>query len=159
MATMTHRALDVSLLLVLVLAAGCADVPGHDDPRTSSDFSESGTCDGLGASCYERAQSQCTSGCEFKPTCHSPFTEQCAVIRDGNACDSDSSCHWSSGVCEVAVGIACDAYETQTACAAEPLHECVWSSACTGSSRTYCDDLHNSAACTGDLGCTWTPGS
>jgi len=153
------------LALCALLLAGCPELVSVDDPRTidtdpGSDgvTADNGLCTGSPVSCEDRSQAQCNSGCSLQTMCHSPDTERCAAKRNPDQCDGTTGCRWSIGTCKVERGGACGIYESQTACSNDdPLHECVWGTACDGYA-SYCYEITTAAACSANLGCTWRPG-
>jgi hypothetical protein len=143
-----------------MLLGACPDLVKEDDPRNvvgggSGDGGMQG-CIGSPVFCEDRSQSQCNSGCTFEPNCHSPTLERCAGYRNPTTCDADAACHWQLDTCKSDIG-GCSAYESQTACQNDPLHQCIWGPACAGE-RRQCFEIQTSAACTANLGCTWSPG-
>ncbi len=145
-------------IFVLVALAACSDVPGTDDPRTSSSYVENGSCGGTEALCEDRAQAQCNSGCMVATGCKSVALEQCAAIHDPNACASNTSCQWFEGACEVQLGLACNTNSTQVDCSNDVSGACTWGPTCTGYPSS-CFDAMTKAACTANVGCSWTPGN
>ena len=153
-----------NLVLCGVLLAGCPELVSVDDPRTigtgpgsGGSSADKGLCTGSPVFCDDRSQAQCNSGCGLQAMCHSPDLERCAAYRNPDQCDADTACYWSTDTCHVERGGACGIYQSQTACFDEPLHECIWGTACDGSA-TYCFELKTAAACTANLGCAWKPG-
>ncbi len=145
------------LIFALWLLAACSDLPGTDDPRTSSDYMENGSCSGDEWLCEDRMQSQCNSGCTASTGCKSAALDQCAALVDPTACDANTSCHWSAGACEPTVGIGCTANATVSDCTGDPSGWCAWGPTCTGYAHS-CFDATSRDTCTANVGCTWTPG-
>jgi hypothetical protein len=149
---------DMLLILSVVVLAGCPALVSVDDPRGSKGpggpSSASGECSGSAVFCDDRSRAQCGSGCRIAPMCHGPNLERCAEHRNADGCEGDTACVWAADWC-LSLD-ACGIYASQTGCLNDPLHECVWGDACTGT-VTSCYDIKTSAACTANYGCSWKP--
>ncbi len=143
-------------LVLLILAVGCDDLSGQDDPRLNAGFQENGSCDGLAMLCEYRSIAACNAGCAVADDCHPVTRDRCAEHATADACDADASyCQWSADACEVS-GIYCSGDYSKTACDADSAMGCTWGPDCTGY-PDGCYELDTRSACTGRPGCTWTP--
>lgn len=148
--------IPLRMIPVVVLLAGCPDLVSQDDPRDDEEVVVVlGHCTGNPVSCSARSVKQCNGGCTTQLMCLSIDLEECANVRDANACDADSSCRWSNGACRARIGEICPIYESATACGNSTLNECFWGYGCTGLTQP-CASAKNVATCTVIPGCGWT---
>ncbi len=138
---------------ILGLAAGCDELPGHDDPRLSSDFQENGSCDGSRTSCSYRSLATCNGGCKVEDDCHPITRDRCAAHASADPCDADPACSWSVDVCEP-TGIYCSGHYSKTSCDTVSSKGCTWGPSCSGDADS-CYEVDTREACTGRPGCRW----
>jgi len=141
-------------VVALALLVGCSDLPGHDDPRESVEYLESGSGEGAMPPCDNLPVPQCNNGCAVATGCVSPVLARCASHRDGNSCETDTSCNWESWNGSCAPSDICDIYDIQVECERSS-SGCAWTAACGGTSKE-CSDFDTQPACQEHSSCAWT---
>ena len=143
-----------AVIATLALLVGCTDLPGHDDPRESVEYLESGTCDGAMPACELLPAAQCGNGCSVTQGCYSPMLARCAAHKDGNSCETDNECDWRSYYNRCEPSDICDIWDFQVECQRDS-SGCLWGSVCSGEPRG-CSDFDSQPSCAANPSCTWT---
>jgi hypothetical protein len=133
--------------LLLLLFAGCDDLPAYDDPRNAL------ACVGTSLECELRSEEGCGlgEGCNLTDGCQHLYRNFCASSSSDQTCAG--FCTWRGTWCEIGPS-SCDNVDDAQACEEDPAGECVWGPLCTGTPDP-CSAVDNPDDCDDIPGCDW----